>query len=33
MTGGGKVTQIDHDSAGINPVWRNAVVGAARLDV
>ena len=28
MTRGGKVTQIDPESASINPVWRNAVVGA-----
>ena len=28
MTAGGKVTQIDPESAGINPAWRNAVVGA-----
>ena len=28
MVAGGKVTQIDPESAGLNPAWRNAVVGA-----
>ena len=28
MVGGGKVTQIGPEPAGINPAWRNAVVGA-----
>ena len=28
MTGGGEVTQIDWESASINPLWMNAVVGA-----
>ena len=28
MVGGGKVTQIDPKSVGVNPAWRNAVGGA-----
>ena len=28
MIAGGKVTQINPESAGANPAWRNAVVGA-----
>lgn len=26
MIAGGKVSQVDEDSAGLNPAWRNAVV-------
>ena len=29
MIAGGKVSQIDPESAGVNPAWRNAVVEAA----